>query len=54
MPISSIIVSALVVTMFATFALALAYGQYQTRNIKQVPGVASPEQEREQQRLKAA
>jgi len=34
MPIESIIVSALVVTVFSTFGIALAYAERQTRNLK--------------------
>lgn len=54
MPLSSIIVSALIVTAFASFALALAYGEYVTRNIKPTQSAPSPELEREQPWLKAA
>ena len=54
MPTSSIIVSAFVIAMFASFAIALAYGEYVTRNLKRDQDKASPEQEREQQWLKAA
>lgn len=54
MPINSIIVSALIVAMFATFAVALAYGEYVTRNLKRDQDLVSPEQEREQPWLKAA
>lgn len=53
MPTSSIIVSALIVAAFATFAIALAYGEYVTRNIKKADA-ATAEQEREQPWLKAA
>ena len=34
MPIESIIVSALVVAVFSTFGIALAYAEHQTRNLK--------------------
>lgn len=33
MPIESIIVSALIVAVFSTFGIVLAYADYQTRNL---------------------
>ena len=35
MPFSSIVVVSLIAGAFLIFALTLAYGEYQTRNIKQ-------------------
>jgi len=37
MPIESIIVSVLIVTVFSTFAIVLAYAEYQTRHLKREP-----------------
>ena len=37
MPIDSMLVSAAVVTMFAVFAAALAWGQYQSQPLEQQP-----------------
>lgn len=37
MPFSTIVIVSLITGAFLVFALALAYGEYQTRNIKQ-PG----------------
>jgi len=37
MPIESIIVSALAVAVFSTFAIVLAYAEYQTRHLKREP-----------------
>ena len=34
MPLESIVVSGLVVAVFAVFALTLAYGEHQTRHVK--------------------
>ncbi len=53
MPIESIIVSVLVVAMFATFGVVLAYGEYQTRHFKRADEEA-PARAAEDRWLKAA
>jgi hypothetical protein len=50
----SLIVSALVVSVFAIFAAALEYGQYQTRHIRRAPDTAAPPQPAEDRWLEAA
>jgi hypothetical protein len=47
MPIESIIVSALIVSMFVVFAAAVAYGQYQTRHVGRRPDAAAESQQQE-------
>ena len=54
MPIESVIVSALVVAIFAIFALALAYGQYQTRRLPREPDASAPAVPVEERWLEAA
>ena len=54
MPIESIIVSALVVTMFSVFGAVLAYGEHQTRHFKRASDHVDPPQEGEDRWLEAA
>lgn len=54
MPLETIIVLTLIVAVFVTFGSALAYGEYQTRNLKRVPDAAPASEQDEQEWLKAA
>lgn len=54
MPIESIVVSCFIVVMFSTFAIALAYGEYQTRNLKRASDASVSPQAEETRWLKAA
>jgi hypothetical protein len=54
MPIESMIVSALVVAVFAIFAIAMAYGQYQTRHLSRAPDAPAPAEPVEERWLEAA
>jgi len=54
MPIESIIVSALIVAVFSTFGIVLAYAERQTRNLNGGSERAGPSAEPEQRWLEAA
>jgi len=45
MPFSTIVIVSLIAGAFLVFALTLAYGEYQTRNIKQASESPADEQE---------
>lgn len=45
MPFSTIVIVSLIAGAFLVFALTLAYGEYQTRNIKQAGEPPADEQE---------
>lgn len=53
MPLHDVIVLAGIVAAFSAFAIALAYGEYQTRRFKRPTDAALPQQG-EQKWLKAA
>lgn len=52
MPLDTILVLTFVVSLFAVFAVTLAYGEYQTRNLKRDD--AAPAQERNSEWRQAA
>lgn len=54
MPLESVIVSALVVAVFAVFATAVAYGQLQTRHLRREPEAPAPTQPVKERWLEAA
>jgi hypothetical protein len=55
MPLQSIVVSCLVIAMFALFAVTLAYGEYQTRHLKRPSeGAEAPADQTRDRWLEAA
>ena len=55
MPLESIVVSCLVIAVFAVFALTLAYGEHQTRHFKRPSdSAATPAEPAKERWLEAA